>query len=43
MDSLEATIKEVLDRLDNSAMPRELWPMVVAAVVEVRCLKPSSP
>jgi hypothetical protein len=33
---LEATIKEALDGLRENDVPRELWPMVVAARVEAR-------
>jgi hypothetical protein len=33
---LEATIKEALDELESNDMPRELWPIVLAAVVEAR-------
>jgi hypothetical protein len=36
MDRLEATIKEALDGLEESDVPRELRPMVIAALLETR-------
>ncbi len=36
MDSLEDILKEALDGLQESGVPREIWPMVVAALVEAR-------
>lgn len=36
MDSMEQVVKEALDGLEALGLPRELWPMVVAAVVEAR-------
>ena len=36
MDPLELCIKEAPDGLQESSVPGELWPMVVAALVEGR-------
>lgn len=42
MTTLEETVKEALDGLEvledleNLGVPRELWPMVVAALIEAR-------
>lgn len=38
MEDVEATIKEALDGLEQGDVPRELWPVVVAALVEARGL-----
>jgi hypothetical protein len=40
MDILEDTIREALDGLVSSDIPRDLWPMVVAALVEARGQNP---
>lgn len=34
--TLEETVKEALDGLESFGTPRELWPIVVAALVEAR-------
>jgi hypothetical protein len=35
-DPIEQTVKEALDALREDEWPEEVWPMVVAAVVQAR-------
>ena len=36
MTPLETRIKEALEELEQSDLPRELWPMVLTALLEAR-------